>query len=108
MALAQATVAVMGCIALTPAAAHSGVALMPSGEPCDMLADTPAPLSIKHCTQADAGVSADLAPVLPAPVPAGMLVLQVVATTTLLTMLRASAPRNLGPPPILATRRLRI
>lgn len=111
LVFAQAAVAAMGCAMLRADAAQGNVALMPSGEPCDMMAGTPAPLMLKQCAQsAEAALGGEAA------------ALHVLDAAALLPPLRidaaAIAPvtrdhaqhtaRILGPPPFALTRRLRI
>ena len=52
---AQAAVAAMGCASLR---VENGRAVMPSGEPCDMLPDSPGALCIKHCGLGDGQIIA--------------------------------------------------
>lgn len=107
-AFAQAAVAAMGCAMLSADPAHGNVAVMPSGEPCDILGATPASLALEHLLP-DAGLgSGDASPHHPA----GMAVLPAL-TVDLAAARPASArvdhaARILGPPPFRLTQRLRI
>ncbi|MFN0164244.1 MAG: hypothetical protein ACKVQQ_23655 [Burkholderiales bacterium] len=65
MSFAQAATAMMGCATLAQDPVR-GVAVMPSGEPCDLLGDAPAAMAIKHVGGEDGSVAADL-PFPPAP-----------------------------------------
>ena len=106
---AQAATALMGCAALAADPRGSGAATMPSGEPCDMLGQTPAPLALKHCLAGDAGVVVDGAMPLPAISTTGFItLLSPPATTTLIATAHADTARILGPPPFRLTQRLRI
>lgn len=108
-AFAQAAVAAMGCATLRTDAAHGNVAVMPSGEPCDMMGAAPASIALKHCAQAADVVPADLAlqhflgaPALPS-LRASIVVLVPVAPGHV-----HHVARILGPPPFALTQRLRI
>ncbi len=107
-AFAQAAVAAMGCAMLSADPAHGNVAVMPSGEPCDMLGAAPAPLAIEHLLP-DAGLgSGDASQHFPT----AMAVLPAL-TVDLAVAHPASArvdhaARILGPPPFRLTQRLRI
>ena len=107
-AFAQAAVAAMGCAMLSADPAHGNVAVMPSGEPCDMLGGTPASLTLKHILP-DTGLgSGDASPHHPA-------FLAVLPALTIVLAVEHPAParvdhaaRILGPPPFRLTQRLRI
>ena len=109
-AFAQAAVAAMGCATLRADAAQGKVAVMLTGEPCDMMDGVPAPITLKHCAQNADAVTADLASpaFLPdaAVVPASALF---AGTGAHSAAGRAhSAARILGPPPFRLTQRLRL
>jgi hypothetical protein len=106
---AQAAVAAMGCATLRADAARGNVAVMPSGEPCDMMGDTPAPLTLKLCAQTGDAVAGDLsvqhllgAAALPSLQPSVRL------DERAASALVQPAARILGPPPLALTQRLRI
>ena len=107
---AQAAVATMGCITLRPDASHGNIAVMPSGEPCDMMGQTPAPLILQHVSPDSAGASGDAAPSLLSPT-LPFLVAKVSFTegegSPAFLRLRHSE-RILGPPSLRLTGRLRI
>ena len=105
---AQAAVAVMGCATLRADPARGAFAVMPSGEPCEMMGAAPAALALEHLLP-DAGLgSGDTSPHFPA----FMAVLP--ALTVVLAVGRPAstrvdhAARILGPPPFRLTQRLRI
>ena len=107
---AQAAMAAMGCAALRADATRGNVAVMPSGEPCDMMDSVPALITLTHCAQhadvatADPAPSAFLpdAPVWPA------IVLFAATGATPAAGHAYHAARILGPPPLRLTQRLRI
>ena len=105
----HATVAAMGCAMLRADAAQRNVALMPSGEPCDMMAGTPAPLMLKHCAQSVDAALGDAAALhlLDA---AALPPLRIDALVIAPTGFAQAHPvaRILGPPPLALTHRLRI
>lgn len=107
-AFAQAAIAAMGCAALVADPGRQNVAVMPSGEPCEMLGATPAPLVQQHL-MADASCGTGDAPPQLSDIGAGgivpVLVPQPVKAGVTVSL---CAPRNLGPPPFRLTRRLRI
>ncbi len=103
----QTVTAAMGCAAMR---LDQGHAVMPSGEPCDMLPGIPGALCMKLCVpgegqtaQSFPSLSAD-APALPLPAVEAMLV-QISATS--FAHARATQ-RILGPPPLLVTQRFLI
>lgn len=104
---AQAAVAAMGCASLR---VENGRAVMPSGEPCDMMPDMPGALCVKHCVLGDGQTTQhapslfDLAAVMPLFViaPAANHKLAIAFSHAHQTL------RILGPPPFQLTRRLRI
>lgn len=106
---AQAAVAAMGCAMLRADAAPGNVALMPSGEPCDMMAGTPAPLMLKHCAQSDDAALGD-ASVLHLLDAAALPPLRIDAVAIAPVTLDHAhhTARILGPPPLALTHRLRI
>lgn len=108
-AFAQAAVAAMGCATLRADAARGNVAVMPSGEPCDMMGDTPAPLTLKHCAQATDTATGDIASLDALDFPAAVTLWPAAGFITL-TPLDGThhAARILGPPPFALTQRLRI
>ena len=104
---AQAAVAAMGCASMR---VESGRAVMPSGEPCDMLPDSPGALGIKHCGLGDGQTTVH------APAPSGdatalpLFAIEPVAARKL-TGAFAHARKTLhilGPPPFQTTQRLRL
>ena len=104
---AQAAVAAMGCAVMR---VDNGRAMMPSGEPCNMMPDLPGPLGIKHCVQ-DEGQSTPFSPSLFT----GLPVLPLLGIEPVLVQNAAAAlaharetQRILGPPPLLLTRRFLI
>lgn len=108
LAFAQAATAAMGCATLRSDTARGDVAVMPSGEPCEMMGSLPAQITLKafspdaSATQFDAGNSIAI-PALP--------VLMVPMSYSRLSdgPDRATPPPSiLGPPPYLATLRLRV
>ena len=108
LTFAQGAVAAMGCATLRADAAQGNVAVMPSGELCDMLGSTPAPLCMKLFAQEAPLTDGDTthAPALPV-----LPVLTVTARDAgaLARFVRILAhPSILGPPPYLATLRLRV
>lgn len=104
LGFAQAATAMMGCATLARDPAR-GVAVMPSGEPCDMLGEAPAAMAIKHAGGEDGAVAADL-PFPPAPV-------MVCFTVRVPSVACAAIPpdvaldRPLWPPPTILFARLR-
>ena len=107
-AFSQAAIAAMGCATLRADTARGNVAVMPSGEPCEMMGGAPASITLKHCTQTvdaapgdpsshhlDAFALTSLQP------PCGPIAVAVPGRT-----LRAAC--ILGPPPFELTQRLRI
>ena len=106
---AQAAVAAMGCAMLRADAAQGNAVLMASGEPCDMMAGTPAPLMLKHCAQnADAALAdASALQFLDAAAPPPLRIDTVALAPVTLDHAHHTA-RILGPPPFALTRRLRI
>ena len=105
---AQAAVAVMGCATLRADPARGAFAVMPSGEPCEMMGAAPAALALEHLLP-DAGLgSGDTSPHFAA----------FVAVTPVLAVVPAEgrpaparfdhAARILGPPPFRLTQRVRI
>ena len=107
-AFSQAAIAAMGCATLRADTARGNVAVMPSGEPCEMMGGAPASITIKHCAQTVDAVPGDLASLhldvsapLPLQAPIGPIAAAVPGHT-----LRAA--HILGPPPFALTRRLRI
>lgn len=106
---AQAVIAAMGCAALGPDTARGNVAIMPSGEPCEMMGGTPAPLAISICTP-DTAIQADTS--APAPLAALPSAIAYALLDAGRGQLESFAPRAsariLGPPPFRLTQRLRI
>ena len=105
LVFAQGAVAAMGCATLRADAHHGGVAVMPSGEPCDMLGDTPAAIALKHSAGDDSPVSLD--PVVPVAV-----VVALYATLARDMRIESAPPdislqRPLWPPPAILFARLR-
>ncbi len=105
LVFAQGAVAAMGCATLRADPHHGGVAVMPSGEPCDMLGDTPVAIALKHSAGDDSPVSLD---------PAVPIAVVVALYATLAHDMRIeSAPpdislqRPLWPPPTILFARLR-
>ena len=109
LAFAQAAVAAMGCAAMRADVTQGGAALMPSGEPCDMMAGAPAPLMLKHCAQnADAALAgASALHLLDAAAPPPLRIDPVALAPVTLDRAQHTA-RILGPPPFALTHRLRI
>ena len=106
---AQAATAFMGCAALAADSRGTGAATMPSGEPCDMLGQSPAPLALKHCLPGDAGVVVDGALPLPAISATGFITMSPPPPAMALpATAHMEAARILGPPPFRLTQRLRI
>lgn len=108
-AFAQAAVAAMGCATLRADTERGNVAVMPSGEPCDMMGKTPASITLKHCAQAADVVPGDLSPqhFLGAPaLPSFRSSVDVV--TPAAPEHAHPVARILGPPPFALTQRLRI
>ena len=108
-AFAQAAIAAMGCATLRVDTARGNVAVMPSGEPCDMMGDAPAPITLKHCAQTADAALGDLSfhPVVDVPAPLTLRPsLNVVASASLGHAHHVA--RILGPPPFALTQRLRI
>jgi hypothetical protein len=104
-AFAQGASAAMGCAALRVA---EGVAVMPSGEPCDMVPAQPGAIAVEHFSP-DELVTGDAGPSLPDAGGGTILVLPDRASAAEPRPRRAAvAQRILGPPPLLATRRWRI
>ena len=110
LVFAQAAVAAMGCAMLRADTAQGNVALMPSGEPCDMMADTPAPLMLKQCAQSAEAALGGEAAALHLLDAAALPPLRIdAAAITPVTLDHAQhTARILGPPPFALTRRLRI
>ena len=109
LVFAQVAVAAMGCATLRAGGAQGNVALMPSGEPCDMMAGAPAPLMLKHCAQNADAALADASALhwLDAAAPPPLRIDPV--ALALVTLDRAQhTARILGPPPLALTHRLRI
>ena len=109
LVFAQVAVAAMGCATLRADGAQGNVALMPSGEPCDMMAGTPAPLMLKHCAQsvdAAPGEAAALHLLDAAALPP--LRLDAVAIAPITLDHAQHTVRIIGPPPFALTHRLRI
>ena len=108
-AFAQVAVAAMGCAALRADTARGNVAVMPSGEPCDMMGGTPAPLTLKHCAQTSDAATGDLSSLHFPDLPAPPSLLPVTSHTGQVSLDHAHArARILGPPPFALTQRLRI
>ena len=108
-AFAQAAVAAMGCATLRADAAQGNVAVMPSGEPCDMMGAAPAPLTLKHCAQDIDAATADLSPhASPFDLPTLSIRVPFADAASFVSAPAHSAPRILGPPPFRQTQRLRI
>ena len=105
---AQAAVAVMGCATLRADPARGAFAVMPSGEPCEMMGAAPAALALEHLLP-DAGLgSGDTSPHFAAFV-AVMPALAVVPAEAHPAPARFDhAARILGPPPFRLTQRVRI
>ena len=108
-AFAQAAVAAMGCATLRADAARGNVAVMPSGEPCEMMGGTPATITLKHCAQSTDAVPGDFSPfhlfdagALPSSRPSIGLIAPVALDHA------HDVARILGPPPFALTQRLRI
>lgn len=107
-AFAQAAVAAMGCATLRADAARGNVAVMPSGEPCEMMGGAPASITLKHCAQTADAVPGDLASFhldVSAPLSLQAPVDPIAAAVPGHTLRVA---RILGPPPFALTQRLRI
>ncbi len=109
LVFAQVAVAAMGCATLRAGGAQGNVALMPSGEPCDMMAGTPAPLMFKHCAQSVGAALGDASALhwLDAAVLPPLRIDAVVPALVTLDHAHHTA-RILGPPPLALTHRLRI
>lgn len=107
-AFAQVAVAAMGCAALRADPALGNVAVMPSGEPCEMMGAAPAVIALEHLLP-DAGLgSGDASPHLP-DVVALLPAVNPTLTVAHPAPARAEhAARILGPPPFRLTQRLRI
>ena len=105
LVFAQGAIAAMGCATLRADAQGRDIAVMPSGEPCDMMGEAPAAVVLKHCAGDDSPVS--LEAVVPTAVAVALYV--TVAGDTCV----ASAPpdvalkRPLWPPPTILFARLR-
>lgn len=108
LVFAQVAVAAMGCATLRAGSTQGNVALMLSGQPCDMMADTPAPLMLKHCAQSADAALGDLSlhQVLDAAAPPLRITFEAVTPVTLDHAQHTA--RILGPPPLALTHRLRI
>lgn len=109
LAFAQAAVAAMGCATLRADSTQGNVAVMPSGEPCDMMGGAPASITLKHCAQSAEAVPGDLSPLhfLDAPAPPSLRPFTgVVAPATPENAHHVA--RILGPPRFALTQRLRI
>ena len=108
-AFAQAAVAAMGCATLRADAARGNVAVMPSGEPCEMMGGTPATITLKHCAQSTDAAPGDFSPShlfdAGAP-PSSRPSIGLVAPVALDPAYHVA--RILGPPPFALTQRLRI
>lgn len=104
LSFAQAAVAMMGCTTLARDPAR-GVAVMPSGEPCDMLGDAPAAMAIKHAGGEEGSVADDL--VFP-PAPAlALLTLPAAPVVRAAPAPDAALDRPLWPPPVILFARRR-
>ena len=105
LVFAQGAIAAMGCATLRADAEGGAIAVMPSGQPCDMMGEAPAAVVLKHCAGDDSPVSLDA--VLPTAVAVALYV--AIARNTRV----ASAPpdvalqRPLWPPPAILFVRLR-
>lgn len=107
-AFAQGVAASMGCGALR---AQDNVAVMPSGEPCEMLGAVPAPMTLKvFAPDASTGHVDGGADHLVAHPAASFLTVALphAGEPDHRAAPRLASPRNLGPPPYLATLRLRV
>lgn len=105
---AQAATAFMGCAALAADPRGTGVATMPSGEPCDMLGQVPAPLALKHCLPGDVCVGVDGAMPWSALSTTGCITVSPPTAMTLPATAHTDTARILGPPPLRLTQRLHI
>ena len=109
LVFAQAATAAMGCATLRADTARSNVAVMPSGEPCEMMGGTPAALMLKHCAQTVDAATGDLSSLhfldLPAP-PSLRPVTGLIAPVSLDHA--HPVARILGPPRFALTQRRRI
>ena len=106
---AQAAVAAMGCATLRADAARGNVAVMPSGEPCEMMGGTPAAITLKHCAQSTDAVPGDCSPfhLFDAGAPPSSRPSIVLSAPVALDHAHDVA-RILGPPRFALTQRLRI
>ena len=108
-AFAQAAVAAMGCATLQADTAQGNVAVMPSGEPCEMMGGAPASITLKHCAQSADAVPGDFSPLHFLGAPALPSLRPVTAIVAPATPAHAhQVARILGPPLFALTQRLRI
>ncbi len=106
---AQAATAAMGCASLRADAVRGNVAVMPSGEPCEMMGGTPAPLMLKHCAQTVDAATGDLSSLHFLDIPALSSLPPVAGLIAPVSLDHAHrSARILGPPPFALTQRLRI
>ena len=106
-AFTQGVAASMGCTALR---AQGEVAVMPSGEPCEMMGSTPARITLKAFAPDASTGHADDGPHQVAQAAQFFLTVAWVDASgpRHLAAPHRAAPRILGPPPYLSTLRLRV
>jgi hypothetical protein len=106
-AFAQGAAGAMGCTMLRT---QGEVAIMPSGEPCEMMGSTPARITLKaFAPDASTGHADDGAQQVEQAAQSFLTVaLPDAGGSHHLAAPRRASPRILGPPPYLATLRLRV
>ena len=105
LVFAQGAIAAMGCATLRADAEGGAIAVMPSGQPCDMMGEAPAAVVLKHCAGDDSPVSLDA--VLPTAVAVALYVAIARNTSVAAAPADVALQRPLWPPPAILFVRLR-
>lgn len=109
LVFAQAATAAMGCATLRADTARGDVVVMPSGEPCEMMGGTPAPLMLKHCAQTVDAATGDCSSLHFLDLPAPPSLRPITSHVEPVSLAHAHpVARILGPPRFALTQRLRL